>query len=227
MTPVEFHFDFGSPNAYFCHALIPQIEQRIGESFRYVPVLLGGVFKLTNNQPPMVAFAGVRNKMEYQRIEIARFVRRHRLDRFRFNPHFPVNTLLVMRAAIAAEQDGILTPYINAVFAALWEDGLKLDDPAIAAQALDAAGLDSARLLTRAQDPAIKDALATNTAASVARGTFGAPHLLRRRRNILRQGQFGRGRRSGAQVTRRHHPSCARTRSMKARNGARTWRRPG
>ncbi|HJS84200.1 MAG TPA: 2-hydroxychromene-2-carboxylate isomerase [Acetobacteraceae bacterium] len=175
MTRVEFHFDFGSPNAYLCHVLIPAIEQRTGAHFEYVPVLLGGVFKLTNNQPPMVSLKGIRNKPEYQRREMQRFIARHHIERFRFNPHFPVNTLLVMRAAVAAEQEGALMPYVDAVFRAMWEEERKMDDPAVVRDALDRAGLDGARLLTRAQDQAVKDRLLANTEASVARGTFGSP----------------------------------------------------
>jgi len=175
MTQVEFHFDFGSPNAYLCHVVIPAIEERTGARFTYVPVLLGGVFKLTGNQPPMVSLKGIRNKPEYQRLETQRFIARHRIERFRFNPHFPVNTLLVMRAAVAAEQDGALMPYVDAVFRAMWEEERKMDDPAVVREALDAAGLDGAGLLARAQDQAVKDRLLANTEASVARGAFGSP----------------------------------------------------
>ena len=104
MTPrVEFHFDFGSPNAYLSHKLIPAIEQRTGAKFVYVPVLLGGVFKLTNNQSPMQQFAGVKNKPAYQQLEMQRFIARHGLSKFRMNPHFPVNTLQIMRGAVAAD----------------------------------------------------------------------------------------------------------------------------
>lgn len=175
MSEIEFHFDFGSPNAYLCHVLIPAIEQRTGARFAYVPVLLGGVFKLTGNQPPMVSLKGIRNKPEYQRLEMQRFIARHHIDRFRFNPHFPVNTLLVMRAAVAAERDGALMPYADTVFRAMWEEERKMDDPAVVRAALDEAGLDGAGLLARAQDQAVKDRLLANTEESVARGTFGSP----------------------------------------------------
>ncbi|MBV8703065.1 MAG: 2-hydroxychromene-2-carboxylate isomerase, partial [Acetobacteraceae bacterium] len=175
MARVEFHFDFGSPNAYLCHAVIPAIERRTGARFEYVPVLLGGVFKLTGNQPPMASLKGIRNKPEYQRLETQRFIARHGIERFRFNPHFPVNTLLVMRAAVAAERDGALMPYVDAVFRAMWEEGRKMDEPAVARAALDEAGLDGAGLLARAQDQAVKDRLLANTEQSVARGTFGSP----------------------------------------------------
>ena len=175
MPKVEFHFDFGSPNAYFAHAIIPAIERRTGATFNYVPVLLGGVFKLTNNQAPMVQFKDIKNKLEYQRLETQRFIKKHGLKRFRMNPHFPVNTVQIMRGAVAAEMDGRLAEYVDAVFRHMWEDGRKMDDPEMIRAALDASGLDGTRTLQRIQDPAVKDRLLKNTEGSVARGTFGSP----------------------------------------------------
>ena len=172
---VEFHFDFGSPNAYFAHAIIPAIEKRTGATFNYVPVLLGGVFKLTNNQAPMVQFKGIKNKLEYQRLETQRFIKKYGLKRFRMNPHFPVNTVQIMRGAVAAEMDGRLAAYVDAVFRHMWEEGRKMDDPEIIRVALDASGLDGTGTLQRIQDPAVKDRLLKNTEGSVARGTFGSP----------------------------------------------------
>jgi len=176
MTPkVEFHFDFGSPNAYFVHKLVPQVEQRTGAKFTYVPILLGGVFKLTNNQPPMVQFKDIKSKQDYQRLEIVRFIRKHGLTQFKMNPHFPVNTVQIMRGAVAAEMDGQLAKYVNAVFHHMWEEGKKMDDPEAIRAALDASGLDGARTLARIQEQEVKDRLLRNTEGSVARGTFGAP----------------------------------------------------
>ena len=123
MPRVEFLFDFGSPNAYFAHKAIPAIELRTGAKFEYTSVLLGGIFKSTNNKPPMVAFVGVKNKMEYEMLEIRRFIAKHGLSKFQFNSHFPVNTLTIMRAAIAAQNQGILPRYVDAVFRAMWEEG--------------------------------------------------------------------------------------------------------
>jgi 2-hydroxychromene-2-carboxylate isomerase len=176
MTPkVEYHFDFGSPNAYCVHKVIPEVEQRTGATFVYVPVLLGGVFKLTNNQAPMVQFKGIKNKLEYQRLETARFIEKHGLSVFKMNPHFPVNTVQIMRGAAAAEMDGGLALYVDAVFRHIWEEGKKMDDPAVIRAALDQSGLDGDRVLARIQDQDVKDRLLKNTESSVARGTFGAP----------------------------------------------------
>ena len=176
MTPkVEFHFDFGSPNAYFSHRVIPGIEQRTGVKFTYVPILLGGVFKLTNNQSPITQFKEVKNKLPYGLIESRRFIKKHGLTKFQMNPNFPINTVQIMRGAVAAEMDGQLPKYVEAVFVAVWEAGKKMDDPDVIRAELDAAGLDGARTLARIQEQDVKDKLLKNTEGSVARGTFGTP----------------------------------------------------
>lgn len=171
----EFHFDFGSPNAYLAHRVIPAIERRTGVRFRYVPVLLGGVFKATGNRSPSEAFSGIRNKLEYERRETLRFVARHGLTAFTRNPFFPVNTLALMRGAAAAEMDGTLPAYVEAAFHHMWEDPKKMDEPAIMLAALRSSGLDADHIATRIQDAAVKQRLIANTEASVARGCFGSP----------------------------------------------------
>jgi 2-hydroxychromene-2-carboxylate isomerase len=175
MPHVEFHFDFASPNAYLAHLLIPEIEKRTGAPFEYVPVLLGGVFKLTNNRAPMEAFRGVKNKLEYQRAEMRRFIRRHGITRFAMNPFFPVNTLMIMRGAVAAQMEGVFARYVEEVFRHMWAEPKKMDDPAVARAALEEAALDGARLLAMTQEPAVKDRLLANTQRSVERGAFGSP----------------------------------------------------
>jgi len=172
---VEFLFDFGSPNAYLSHRVVPAIEVRTGARFVYTPVLLGGIFKLTNNQSPIVAFANVKNKLDYEMLETRRFVARHKLDAFTFNPHFPVNTLQIMRGAVAAEAEGMLAAYVEAVFQHMWERPKKMDDPEVIRAALTESGLDAERLLVRTQDPRVKDTLAANTQRAVERGAFGVP----------------------------------------------------
>jgi 2-hydroxychromene-2-carboxylate isomerase len=172
---VEFHFDFGSPNAFLAHRVIPEIEQRTGATFRYVPVLLGGVFKATGNRSPAEAFAGIRNKPEYERRETERFLRRHGITSFVRNPFFPVNTLRIMRGAVAAEIDGGFAEYVEAVFNHMWEAPKKMDEPDVIRAALDQSGIDGAAMLARIEDGAVKARLIANTEASVARGTFGSP----------------------------------------------------
>ena len=174
MAKVEFHFDFGSPNAYLAHQVIPQIEQRTGAKFDYVPILLGGVFKLTNNRSPAEKMAGIKNRLEYERLELNRFIRRHGI-KFNWNPFFPVNTLLIMRGAIAAQLEGEFEHYVNEVFRHMWADPKDMDDPAVVGAALTESGFDAAALLARTQEAAVKDRLLKNTEESVARGTFGSP----------------------------------------------------
>ena len=172
---LEYHFDFASPNCYYSHKVIPAIEQRTGETFDYVPILLGGVFKLTNNRSPMEALAGIRNKPEYNTIETARFVRKHGISEFRMNPQFPVNTLHIMRGAVFAKTQDYFERYVEEVFACMWERQLNMADPAVIAKALLDAGLPADDIIAGSQDPEIKLTLIENSNASVERGCFGAP----------------------------------------------------
>ena len=172
---VEFHFDFGSPNAYLSHLVIPEIEQRTGVKFEYVPVLLGGVFKATNNRSPGEAFRDIKNKPQYQRLEMQRFIQKHGITSFKFNPHFPVNTITIMRGAIAAQGMGIFQRYVDEVYRNMWSEGRKMDDPAVIAAAWKESGFDAGKLLAGTQDQAVKDRLMANTQRSVERGAFGSP----------------------------------------------------
>jgi 2-hydroxychromene-2-carboxylate isomerase len=171
----QFLFDFGSPNAYLSHEAIPAIAQRTGAKFEYMPVLLGGIFKATNNKSPAETLAGVKNKREFHAVETERFVKRYRVEPYVFNPHFPVNTLNLMRAAIAAQQEGVFETYVDAAFFHMWREPKKMDDPEVAAAALTASGLDGAKLLARAQEPDVKAKLLENTQKAVERGAFGSP----------------------------------------------------
>ena len=175
MVNVEFHFDFGSPNAYLSHLVIPEIEKRTGAKFEYVPVLLGGVFKATNNRSPAQSLVGIKNKPEYERLEMNRFIRRHGITAFKSNPFFPVNTLMMMRGAIAAKSLGVFERYVDAMFRNMWGEPKKMDDQDIYRTALDAAGLPTAKILELIQTQPVKDELIANTNRSVERGTFGSP----------------------------------------------------
>ena len=137
MAKVEFHFDFGSPNSYLAHLVIPEIEERTGAKFEYVPVLLGGVFKLTNNRSPAESMAGIKNRLEYEALERERFVRRHGITQFTWTPFFPVNTLLIMRGAIAAQLDGVFERYVDEMFRHMWAEPKKMDDPEVPRAALE------------------------------------------------------------------------------------------
>jgi 2-hydroxychromene-2-carboxylate isomerase len=175
MSKVEFHFDFGSPNAYLSHLVIPDIEQRTGAAFDYIPILLGGVFKLTNNRSPAESFAGVKNKLAYEMLETDRFVRRHAITRYTFNPFFPVNTLALMRGSIAARKLGVFERYVAEVFRHMWADPKKMDDPQVLREALLESKLDGEKIMALAQTQEVKDELLASTQNSVDRGTFGSP----------------------------------------------------
>ena len=175
MSIFEFHFDFGSPNAYFSHKLIPSITERTGVDCTYFPVLLGGIFKLTNNKSPMEQFQGIKNKNEYGRLEMERFVKKHGFTHYKRNPHFPVNTVQIMRGAILTQREGRFLEYVDTVYKNMWEQGLKMEDPEIIAMALDDAGFDGAEILEGIKEQSVKDELLNNTTASVERGTFGSP----------------------------------------------------
>ena len=172
---VEYLFDFGSPNAFLVHKVIPAIEARTGAVFDYVPILLGGIFKATGNQSPATAFAGIRNKPEYEWLEVERFVRRHHIEGFGMNPDFPINTLNLMRGAVAARRLGVFERYVDEVFRHMWVDHKNMGDLAVMAAALAESGLDADALIALSQDPEVKAELVANTAAAVERGAFGAP----------------------------------------------------
>jgi len=175
MVKVEFHFDFGSPNACLAHLVIPAIEQRTGAKFDYVPVLLGGVFRLTGNRSPGESFAGIKNKLEYERLEMERFIKRHGITSFRRNPFFPVNTLTIMRGAVAAQTLGVFERYVDETYRHMWSEPKKLDDPAVWRAALLESAFAADRFEELVQDPEVKRRLLDNTQRSVARGTFGSP----------------------------------------------------
>ena len=172
---VDFYFDFASPNAYLSHKVVSGIEERTGGTFNYIPALLGGIFKATNNKPPMEAFFGILNKNEYQSVEMQRFRERHGIDKFKMNPHFPVMSLQIIRGAIGAQSDGYLDKYIDEVLKHMWEEPKKMDDPEVIKEAFTESGFDADRLMEQMQDPEIKAQLITNTEEAVKRGTFGIP----------------------------------------------------
>lgn len=175
MTDPIFYFDFGSPNAYLSWRVLPAIEARTGVRFRQIPALLGGIFKATGNQSPMMAYADIPAKLAYERRELDRFVVKHRLAEFRMNPHFPVNTLMLMRGAVAAEAEGVFDRYVAAAWHYMWEDPRKMDDPRTFGAAFAEAGLPVDRIADRAQMQGTKDALMAQTQAALDHGVFGLP----------------------------------------------------
>lgn len=175
MAKLDFYFDFGSPNAYYSYKVLPEILQRTGADLVIHPVLLGGLFKITGNQPPMMAFGGVKGKLEYEMLESKRFADKYKLIDFKFNEHFPVNTVSIMRGLLAAQELGCEKQYIDVVLSAMWEQSLKMDDPEVMAKALSDGGLDAEAIMALIQTDPIKDKLKANTQAAADRGAFGIP----------------------------------------------------
>lgn len=169
---VEFILDVGSPTTYLAWTQLPGICQQTGAELILQPVLLGAIFKATGNTSPVMVPA----KGKWMFADLARFARRYGVP-LTFNPHFPINTLPLMRAAVAVQtyQPERLAAYLDAVFAAIWVKGLNLGDTHIIANVLDEAGFDPQALLAQSQEDSIKEKLKTNTEAAIARGAFGAP----------------------------------------------------
>ena len=172
---VEFLFDFASPNAYLSYHVLREVADRQSAELALTPVLLGGLFKLTNNQAPMMAFGEVKGKLEYDMLETQRFIEAHGLNKFVFNPHFPINTITLMRGFIAAQEMGVVDQYVEANLSAMWEQGLNMGDPEVAAGVWQSAGLDAAGLAEAIQTQPVKDALLQNTQQAADRGAFGVP----------------------------------------------------
>ena len=213
-------FDVGSPNAYLSHEAIPDIEKRTGAKFEYVPILLGGIFKATNNKSPAETLAGIKNKREFHALETERFVKRFEVQPYVWNPFFPVNTLNLMRAAIAAQLEGVFEKYVEAAFHHMWREPKKMDDPEVAVKALTSSGLDGAKLLDpRAGTGRQSKAFGEYAIGGRARRVRLAD-LFRRQGDVLRQGAAARGRGNGfGEINHRHceersdeaiHSSCFR-----------------
>ena len=174
-TPIEFLFDFASPNAYLSYHVLRDVAERNDVELRLTPVLLGGLFKLTNNQSPMAAFAEVKGKLDYENLETQRFIAAHDLTRFRFNPYFPINTIALMRGFVAAQQMGVQQRYVDVNLEAMWEQERNMGDLEVALEVWTAAELDAQALLQATQTQPVKDALLRNTEQAAARGAFGVP----------------------------------------------------
>lgn len=171
----DFLFDVGGPNSYLTHKVLPEFCARTGATANYIPILLGGLFKATGNRAPILRYADAPAKWAYEQLEFMRFVEAHDLRAYRHNPHFPVNSLLAMRVITGVRGTGDFMPVVDALMAAMWEQGAKLDERDVLVAALDAAGLQGEALAARADDPAVKAALAAETEAAVERGAFGVP----------------------------------------------------
>ena len=176
MPVIDFYYDFASPNAYVVHKVLPVVAARTGAEIAHKPALLGGIFKATNNQAPFGAFGHVTGKVDYIRREFGRFVERHAVP-FTWNPHFPVNSLAMMRGAIFSLGHDWADQYRDVCFDAMWQGGALMSDPEVMFEVLQKAGLPADDIASATQSPEVKGQLASETEAAVARGIFGAPTM--------------------------------------------------
>jgi 2-hydroxychromene-2-carboxylate isomerase len=167
---IDFYFDYGSPTSYLAYTQIAAIAKRTGAALNYRPILLGGVFQAAGNRSPVEVAA----KGKWMAADIEFFARRYGVP-YRWNPHFPIDTLPLMRGAMFAQREGFLVPYSDVVFTAMWAEGANIGDPKVIGEVLSAGGLDTQRIFAATQEQAIKDALKAATEQAVARGVFGAP----------------------------------------------------
>jgi 2-hydroxychromene-2-carboxylate isomerase len=174
MSRVEFFFDYGSPYSYLADRLLPELARRTGAEIVYRPMLLGGVFRATGNRSPMQE--PVEAKRRYAGAALARTARLLGIP-FAPNPHFPIDTLRLMRTAVTAQRSGSFAPLHAALYPAFWVDGVNLGDERAIAAVAEKAGIDGAALLAGAASDAVKAELRANTEEAVARGAFGAPSL--------------------------------------------------
>lgn len=171
---LEFLFDFGGPNSYLAHKMLPALCERTGATVTYTPILLGGLFKLTNNQAPMMRYAETPAKRDYEMLEFRRFVEANALP-FVMSPYFPINSMMLMRGCVAAQRLGCFMPYVEAVMAAMWEQGAAMGDEAVVRETLSSAGLDANAILALCNDADVKAELSGNTETAASRGAFGVP----------------------------------------------------
>ena len=176
MEAIEFYYDFGSPKSYFVHKLLPGIAKKYNVTVVWKPMLLGGVFKLTNNQSPMDRFKDVQGKLAYDKHETDRFVKRYNLA-YQPNPHFPIMTIGVMRGAIYAAGTDFDARYRDTVFKAIWEDQQEMNAPEVIRLTLNSAGLPADEIMAATQTAEVKSRLIDVTNGAVSRGIFGAPTL--------------------------------------------------
>jgi 2-hydroxychromene-2-carboxylate isomerase len=171
---VEFYFDLGSPATYLAYTQLPKICERTDSQLIYIPILLGGIFKATGNASP----ATIPAKGRYMFQDLDRYAKRYGVP-LKFNPHFPINTLMLMRAVtgIQLRHPERFQTFIGCLFHALWVEGRSLDDQATVASVLTQNGFDPNEVLALTADEGVKAVLKDNTEKAVQRGVFGAPSM--------------------------------------------------
>jgi 2-hydroxychromene-2-carboxylate isomerase len=169
---IDFYFDYGSPTSYLAYKQMPGLIQRSGATVNFRPILLGGILQQTSNQSPL----DIPAKRAWMADDMKFFADRYGVP-FEFNPFFPINTLVLMRGATYAAQEGFLDRYSDALFDAMWGRPQNLGDPNTIGAVLQAADLDVERIVAATQDPQIKNKLKADTQQAIDRGAFGAPTI--------------------------------------------------
>lgn len=167
---VDFYFDYGSPTSYLAYTQMPGLAKRTGATVNYRPILLGAVFQATGNRSPVEVAA----KGKWMQGDLQHFAERYNV-RYQWNPHFPINTLALMRGATYAARENFLVPYSDTIYKAVWADGLNMGDPAVIGKVLQEAGIDAQKVIAATQEQAVKDSLKDTTQQAIERGLFGAP----------------------------------------------------
>ncbi|MXO56614.1 2-hydroxychromene-2-carboxylate isomerase [Altererythrobacter gangjinensis] len=173
---IELIFDFVSPNAYFAYYPLKDMAAKYGSELLVTPVFLGGMHKLTGNAPPFIRDAEVKGKNEYAMLEMNRFIAKHGMTNWKMNPKFPFNSVTLQRLLCGVDAAERLK-LLDLLLPAIWEHGLDASDPDAIGQALSSARLDAADLLSKTQEPTVKQSLMDNTDQAVARGAFGIPTI--------------------------------------------------
>jgi 2-hydroxychromene-2-carboxylate isomerase len=174
---VELLFDIVSPNAYLIWWPLRELVKRTGAELDVTPVFLGGMHKLTGNAPPMIRNADVKGKVEYDALEMRRFIAKHELTKFKLHPKFPFNSITLQRLLVAAEQDGRAVQFVEAMLPKVWEEGVDITDPETLAATVAEIGFDAADMMARIQTDEVKQAVFANTDHAVERGAFGIPTM--------------------------------------------------
>ena len=173
----EFYYDFGSPNSFLAHCVIDKIEKKTGYKALYKPVLLGGIFRLTNNQPPLIAFKNVKNKILYIKKEINRFVKNHKI-KYRMNDNFPLRTVEMMRASVFLENSSHYKEFINTIFFHIWTEPKKMDDYETFKKIIRKSKLPEKEIIDAIKTDNIKNKLKEYTDRAVEKGIFGLPSFV-------------------------------------------------
>ncbi|KEO91836.1 DSBA oxidoreductase [Erythrobacter longus] len=191
---VELIFDFVSPNAYLIWGPLREVVRRTGAELDVTPVFLGGMHKLTGNAPPRIRNKDVKGKVEYDMLEMNRFIARHNLAKFKMHPQFPFNSITLQRMLYAADQDGRGVQFVDMMLPAIWEEGVDVLDPQSLGAAVADAGFDAKDLFERSQSQEVKDGLVANTSHAVERGGFGIPTMFVRQKGGDTEMFFGKER---------------------------------